>query len=102
MLAATGFTVQDPVSQALSVLIPIIVAVSVWLAGNRNTWSWPLGITGHFITGVYAVVSHHWGWLIAPLVVAPVFVRNWLKWHREATTAAAGDVDADGEVKERR
>lgn len=80
---ALAATTSDFLSQMLAVVVPLIVATSVWLAGNRNTWSWPIGIAGHLITGVYAVVSHHWGWLLAPAIIAPVFVRNWRKWHRE-------------------
>ena len=70
--------------QALAIVIPLLVAISVWLAGDRRTLSWPLGIAAHLITGVYAVSTHYWGWLLSPLIIGPVFARNWIKWRREA------------------
>lgn len=76
-------TIGGSLDQILAVVIPLIVATSVWLAGDKKTVSWPLGIFAHAITGVYAVVSHHWGWLLGPILVAPVFARNWIKWHKE-------------------
>lgn len=76
-------TILEPWSFFLSALIPVLIAISVWLAGNGNIMSWPLGIAAHVISGIYAFVSGDWGWLLAPLVVSPVFVRNWVKWHRQ-------------------
>lgn len=67
---------------ALSIMIPLLIVVSVWLAGNLNQLSWPVGIAAHVISGVYAFASRDWGWLLAPTVVSPVFVRNWIKWHK--------------------
>lgn len=72
------------VGQVLAIVSPLLVAVSVYLAGNRQTLSWPLGILAQFIIGVYGVATHHWGWLISPLIVGPLFVRNWVKWRRES------------------
>lgn len=84
MAITISYTIDDPVSFGLSVLIPTVIAVSVWLAGNKNRWSWPLGLSVQALSGIYAFVSHDLGWLISPIVVGPVFIRNWVKWHREA------------------
>lgn len=91
-------TIHDPWSFFLSALIPVLIAVSVWLAGNGNIMSWPLGIAAHVISGVYAFVSGDWGWLLAPLVVSPVFVRNWVKWHRQQSRKLLGESTGDVRV----
>lgn len=76
-------TTSEVVGQVLAVTIPLVIATSVWLAGDRRMLSWPLGVVAQLVTGAYGVVTHYWGWVLSALVVGPVFVRNWIKWRRD-------------------
>jgi nicotinamide riboside transporter PnuC len=76
-------TIEHPIEQTLAVLVPLTNAVAVWLAGDHKIAAWPIAITAQFVAGAYGVVSEHYGWLLSPIIVAPVFLRNWFKWKHE-------------------
>lgn len=74
-------------SLALSFAPPVLVAVSVNLAGRRDRpdlvqWGWALGFLVQVVQAVYALVTRDWGWLLGLVIVAPFFARNWLRGRR--------------------
>lgn len=62
--------------------------VAYWLAGNKHEAAWWLGIAGGLPWLAFMLLSGIWGML--PLVVGlqVIYVRNLIRWRREARTAA--------------
>lgn len=71
------------ISLVLSFVIPSLIALSVYLCGKRLTVGWLVGLTVQVFNGVYAMLTEHWGWLIGPVIVGPMFAKNWIQWRRE-------------------
>lgn len=59
------------------------------MAGNFNRWGWIVGLTGAI---PWCVVMFAWGaWGLLPLVVflQVIYVRNFVKWSRQAKEVPA-------------
>jgi hypothetical protein len=71
------------VEQLLSWFISGTVALSVYLCGQRKTIGWPIGLAAQVMWGTYAFLTHHWGFIVGPVLLGPLFAHNWYVWHRE-------------------
>jgi hypothetical protein len=85
--------VVDP-GPLLAVLIPVLIALSVYLCGKRLAVGWLIGLLVQVLNAAYAVVTEHWGWLLGPLLIGPLFAKNWLVWRREDRQVAADAAEA--------
>lgn len=56
----------------------------LFLAGSRKRVGWALGLAAQPLWLVYAVVTGQWGFILSAFVYGGVYLRNWLKWRREA------------------
>lgn len=72
----------DP-GQVLAVCIPLTIALSVYLSGKRLAVGWLVGLLVQVLNATYAIVTEHWGWLIGPLLIGPMFAKNWLAWRKQ-------------------
>jgi len=70
------------ISQILAILIPLTIALSVELTGNNNKLGFMLGFLVQVLNGFYAILTQHWGWLLGPAIVGPIFYRNYRKWKK--------------------
>lgn len=69
--------------QVIAFAVPLVVAVSVYLCGRRVAAGWLVGLVAQVGFALYAVLTHHWGWLLQPTLLGPLFARNWLRWRRD-------------------
>lgn len=61
-----------------------IVGVSgLWIAGNKSTWGWIIGISAQALWITYAIMTAQWGFLFSAFVYGGVYIRNLIKWKRE-------------------
>jgi len=72
----TGYEAALIVGGALSTT----VALSAHLVARQRTVGWLLGIGTQVCWVVFAVITDTWTLLVGPVVVGPVFVKNWLSW----------------------
>jgi hypothetical protein len=81
-----GFNLADlwSVQNAIAAVLSISQLTVYWLAGNKNRAGWVLGIAGAGPWVAVMVMSELWGLL--PLVVGlqVIYIRNLVKWSREA------------------
>lgn len=71
------------VGHILSVLFPVLVAISVRMCGKRITKGWLIGLIAQFVYGAFAAITGNWMGVINMFIVAPVFWANYVDW-REA------------------
>lgn len=80
------------VGHILSVLFPVLVAISVRMCGKRITAGWLVGFVAQLAYGAFAVVTGNWMGLINLAIVAPIFWKNYVEWQE----ADRGKADVSG------
>ena len=70
--------------QLLPLATGAVTLVAMWLAGNKRSLGWAVGLANQGLWAVFIVVFEAWG--LAPLTAAltVTYARNLLKWRREA------------------
>lgn len=71
----------------VAILLSCNQLVAYWLAGNKHQAAWWLGLAGGLPWLAFMILSGIWGML--PLVVGlqVIYVRNLIRWRREAAAA---------------
>lgn len=70
-------------NQIIPLLTSVGTLVGMWLAGNKSSWGWVVGIGNQALWLTFIILFGAWGLL--PLLVALLFIysRNLVKWKRE-------------------
>lgn len=55
----------------------------MWIAGNKSTWGWIIGISVQILWITYAVTTGQWGFLFSAFAYGGVYIRNLIKWKKE-------------------
>ena len=71
-------------SPAWSYVLTAVGVLGLLLAGSRKRVGWALGLAAQPLWAVYAVMTGQWGFILSAVVYGGVYLRNWLKWRREA------------------
>lgn len=71
-------------SPAWSYVLTAVGVLGLLLAGSRKRVGWALGLAAQPLWAIYAVVTGQWGFIVSAVVYGGVYLRNWLKWRREA------------------
>ena len=53
------------------------------IIGRKHWWGWGILLINTVLWGIYAVVSHQYGFMVASFFYAPIYTRNLLKWHKQ-------------------
>ncbi|MCA0188851.1 MAG: hypothetical protein LCH90_23190 [Proteobacteria bacterium] len=64
----------------LPYLLSLLMIVSAWLAGNKSSLAWSLGLANQALWLVWICASESWGLLWGNAALAVMFARNWMKW----------------------
>ena len=67
-----------------SYVLTALGGAGVLLAGSRKRVGWAIGLAVQPLWLVYAVVTGQWGFIGSALLYGGIYLRNWLKWRREA------------------
>lgn len=67
-----------------SYVLTAVGVLGLLLAGSRKRVGWALGLAAQPLWVVYAVATGQWGFIISAVVYGGVYLRNWLRWRREA------------------
>jgi fatty acid desaturase len=68
------------VGHILSVVFPVLVAISVRMCGKRITTGWLVGFIAQLAYGCFALVTGNWMGMINLIIVAPIFWQNYHEW----------------------
>jgi hypothetical protein len=68
-------------------LLSAITIYSMWLAGERKSYTWLIGLANQALWLVWIIATEAWGLLPMNLALWFVYGRNHLKW-RDAKTAS--------------
>lgn len=63
-----------------------IGVTGLYFAGRKNKVGWAIGIFAQVLWVSYALATSQYGFLVSAGAYGWVYVRNFLAWHREATT----------------
>jgi uncharacterized membrane protein len=83
-----GFDLEAGVwVNSIAAILSVNQLVAYWLAGNKHQGAWWLGIAGGGPWLAFMILSGIWGML--PLVVGlqVIYIRNLVRWRREAREA---------------
>lgn len=69
-------------------LMSAITLYMTFLQGNKKQSAWAWGLINQVLWLVFAVSTETWGLLPLNAGLWYLYVRNWLKWRREAAVVA--------------
>lgn len=72
-----------------SYVLTALGVLGLLLAGSRKRVGWALGLAAQPLWVLYAVMTHQWGFIISAVIYGGVYLRNWLRWRREALQPSA-------------
>jgi hypothetical protein len=64
-------------------LLSAIGLTGLWLAGNRRTLGWQIGLAVQALWITYAIATRQWGFIAASIGYATVNARNLIKWRAD-------------------
>ena len=70
-------------------LLSALTIYSAVLAGDKKPAAWTVGIANQVLWAVWIIASETWGMLPMNVVLAVIFVRNFIKWRADACRMAA-------------
>lgn len=62
-------------------LMSLITIYTMFLAGNRNSWTWAVGLMNQVLWLIWILASESWGLLPMNLALWVVYLRNHMKWN---------------------
>lgn len=75
-----------------SIALTAMGLVTVYLAGQRRTSAWVVGLANQVVWTVYAVATGQWGFLASVACYGALYLRNLLAWRRaDALTPPTAD-----------
>lgn len=75
-----------------SVVLTAMGLTTVYLAGQRRTSAWVVGLTTQLAWASYAVATEQWGFLASVACYGAIYLRNLLAWRRaDALTPPTAD-----------
>jgi hypothetical protein len=66
-------------------LMSAVTLTAMYLAGNKNPIAWVLGVANQCLWLLFIVHTEAWGLLPMLVGIVAIYIRNLLKWKREAT-----------------
>lgn len=72
----------DLVITYLPWLLSGLTGWSMWLAGEKSTTAWVVGLINQMLWFLWIVVSGTWGLLPGTTIITWVFAINYFKWSR--------------------
>jgi uncharacterized membrane protein len=73
-------------STTIEFMVSILVLSSVFLAGKKNIWAWPLLILGQSVFLVYAMATGMAGFFLLNIGMIIAGARNFMLWHKDKQT----------------
>lgn len=70
-------------------LLSVLTIYSAFLAGDKKPAAWTVGIANQVLWAAWIIASGTWGMAPMNVVLAAIFVRNFIKWRAEACRMAA-------------
>lgn len=72
-----------------SYVLTALGVAGIFLAGSRKRIGWALGLSVQPLWIIYALATDQWGFILSGVVYGGVYLRNWLRWRRDAQSPAA-------------
>jgi nicotinamide riboside transporter PnuC len=66
-----------------SVLLTAVGVLGIWLAGQRNSWGWAVGLGAQVLWIAYAVATRQWGFIGSAAAYGFVYARALYRWRRD-------------------
>lgn len=80
--------------QLWSWMLAAVGILGIWLAGRKQRAGWLVGVAAQLLWIAYAITTRQWGFLVTAFAYGAVYIRNWLRWGREARTPAPASAPA--------
>jgi len=68
---------------AWSWVLATLGVATVFFAGRRKWWAWPIGILAEILWVYYSIISEQYGFIVAAVAYFIVYYRNTRKWYKE-------------------
>lgn len=80
------------VASYLPWVLSTITIYSMWLAGERKSHTWLVGLANQALWLIWIVATEAWGLLPMNAALWVVYGRNHIKWHNEARGITAANL----------
>lgn len=68
--------------EVLPWLLSLNTIVMNIMVGNKNKWSWALGLAGQVLWLVWILMVEAWGLIPLNLALWVIYIRNHIKWRK--------------------
>ncbi len=75
----------------IELIVSILVLGSVFLAGKKNIWAWPLLIAGQGLFLAYATIAGMAGFYLLNIGMIIAGIRNFILWKKESNDSSRTD-----------
>ena len=79
--------VKHAIAAYLPWLLSALTIYSAVLCGDKKAAGWAVGIANQVLWATWIIASETWGMLPMNVVLAVIFVRNFIKWKRASVSA---------------
>ena len=63
-----------------SIALAALGIAGIWLAGNRSSLGWALGLAAQLLWIVFAIATHQYGFILSAVAYGFVYGRNLRRW----------------------
>jgi hypothetical protein len=74
----------DYLKDYLPWVLSAITCYMTLMVGNKNKWSWALGLANQVLWVIWIVAASAWGLLPMTAVLTVLYARNHIRWLRDA------------------
>lgn len=64
-------------------LLTAVGVTGLLVAGSKSKWGWAIGLSAQSLWIAYGVTTGQTGFIVSAAVYGSMYVRNFLKWHKE-------------------
>jgi len=68
--------------------------LGMYVVGRKKTWGWMLSMSTQALWATYAIGTGQYGFLIGTCSYFVIYLRNWLKWRKDAAPGADSQLEA--------
>lgn len=65
-------------------LLSAVTIYMFWLAGNKKSYTWLVGLGNQVLWLTWIIVSHTWGLLPLTAALTVMYIQNHLKWKKQS------------------
>lgn len=64
-------------------LLAALGIATMFFAGRKKWWAWPIGILTETLWVVYSIITEQYGFIVASMAYIVIYLKNTNSWYKE-------------------